>query len=406
MTRIGIVGEQAGETRVSATPVTIEKLAGLGYEVVVERGAGAASAFPDADFERAGAAIVDREDGMASGCRAQGRCADSCRGRASRRRCDAHRPAEPGSPPRRARQPGDPRHHGARARRGAAHLARPVDGRAELDGEHLGLPRRHRGGARVRPLLHRPGHGCRQGASRQGARRRRGRRGTRRDRRRVEPRRDRARDRPASRGRRPGALDRRPVPARRGRRADAVDRRLREGDQRGLRPRCGGALLRAGPRCRHRHHDGAHPRPPGPEALHGGGCRGHARRQRHRRHGRRPGRQRRGVRGGRAGRDGQRRRDPRVHRPRGAPPDAGVPAVRHEPAEPRQAPDPRQGRRARPGLRRRGPALDHRRARRRVDLAAAAGRGVGRTRRRAGRGIRPRRCRRRRRACRRALAAG
>jgi NAD(P) transhydrogenase subunit alpha len=62
MTRIGIVAEQADETRVAATPATVEKLLGLGYEVVVERGAGAASAFPDTAFEAAGAAIVDRDE--------------------------------------------------------------------------------------------------------------------------------------------------------------------------------------------------------------------------------------------------------------------------------------------------------------------------------------------------------
>lgn len=60
--RIGIVAEQADETRVAATPATVEKLLGLGYEVVVERGAGAASAFPDTAFEAAGAAIVDRDE--------------------------------------------------------------------------------------------------------------------------------------------------------------------------------------------------------------------------------------------------------------------------------------------------------------------------------------------------------
>ena len=62
MTRIGIVAEQAGEARVAATPVTVEKLRGLGYDVVVERGAGAASAFPDTAFEQAGAVIVSRGD--------------------------------------------------------------------------------------------------------------------------------------------------------------------------------------------------------------------------------------------------------------------------------------------------------------------------------------------------------
>ena len=60
MARIGIVVEQTGETRVAATPSTVEKLRGLGYTVVVERGAGAESAFPDIAFQDAGATIVDR----------------------------------------------------------------------------------------------------------------------------------------------------------------------------------------------------------------------------------------------------------------------------------------------------------------------------------------------------------
>ena len=41
MARIGIVAEAPGETRVAATPSTVPKLIGLGYEVVVEAGAGA-----------------------------------------------------------------------------------------------------------------------------------------------------------------------------------------------------------------------------------------------------------------------------------------------------------------------------------------------------------------------------
>lgn len=61
MSRIGIVAEQAGENRVAATPLTVGKLRALGYDVVVENGAGEASAFPDGAFEEAGATIVDRE---------------------------------------------------------------------------------------------------------------------------------------------------------------------------------------------------------------------------------------------------------------------------------------------------------------------------------------------------------
>ena len=59
MTRIGIVAEAPGETRVAATPTTVPKLIALGYDVVVEAGAGAGSSFPDAAFARAGATLVD-----------------------------------------------------------------------------------------------------------------------------------------------------------------------------------------------------------------------------------------------------------------------------------------------------------------------------------------------------------
>ena len=66
MTRIGIVAEQEGETRVAATPATTTKLLGLGYEVVVERGAGERSAFPDTAYAEAGATLVDGDEAWAS----------------------------------------------------------------------------------------------------------------------------------------------------------------------------------------------------------------------------------------------------------------------------------------------------------------------------------------------------
>lgn len=66
MTRIGIVAEAPGENRVAATPTTVPKLIGLGYDVVVEAGAGAASSFPDAAYAEAGATIVDDRTAWAS----------------------------------------------------------------------------------------------------------------------------------------------------------------------------------------------------------------------------------------------------------------------------------------------------------------------------------------------------
>jgi NAD(P) transhydrogenase subunit alpha len=57
---IGVLKEaQAGETRVAATPATVEQLLKLGYEVVVESGAGDLSSFSDDAFEEAGATIGD-----------------------------------------------------------------------------------------------------------------------------------------------------------------------------------------------------------------------------------------------------------------------------------------------------------------------------------------------------------
>lgn len=66
MTRIGVVTEQDGETRVAATPQTVGALRGLGYEIVVERGAGAASAYPDHAYVAAGASVVGSDEAWSS----------------------------------------------------------------------------------------------------------------------------------------------------------------------------------------------------------------------------------------------------------------------------------------------------------------------------------------------------
>ncbi|GAA2761175.1 Re/Si-specific NAD(P)(+) transhydrogenase subunit alpha [Streptomyces paradoxus] len=58
--RIGIPAEStAGETRVAATPATVGRLVALGYDVVVEPGAGASSRFSDAAYQEAGAELGD-----------------------------------------------------------------------------------------------------------------------------------------------------------------------------------------------------------------------------------------------------------------------------------------------------------------------------------------------------------
>jgi NAD(P) transhydrogenase subunit alpha len=65
--RIGVVREtKPGETRVAATPKTVEQLRGLGYEVLVESGAGERSSFADEAYTAAGAGIVGTDEAWAA----------------------------------------------------------------------------------------------------------------------------------------------------------------------------------------------------------------------------------------------------------------------------------------------------------------------------------------------------
>ncbi|WP_420254987.1 Re/Si-specific NAD(P)(+) transhydrogenase subunit alpha [Leclercia adecarboxylata] len=61
--RIGVPRERfANETRVAATPKTVEQLLKLGFTVAVESGAGKLASFDDEAFNQAGAEIVDGEN--------------------------------------------------------------------------------------------------------------------------------------------------------------------------------------------------------------------------------------------------------------------------------------------------------------------------------------------------------
>ncbi|NNM47252.1 Re/Si-specific NAD(P)(+) transhydrogenase subunit alpha [Knoellia koreensis] len=65
--RIGVPAEsKPGETRVAATPKTVEQLLALGYDVAVEQGAGAQSAFSDEAYAAAGASVVAGPDAWRS----------------------------------------------------------------------------------------------------------------------------------------------------------------------------------------------------------------------------------------------------------------------------------------------------------------------------------------------------
>jgi NAD(P) transhydrogenase subunit alpha len=66
VTRIGIVAELGRETRVAATPVTVKQLLGLGYEVVVEKGAGESASFRDEAYAEAGALVVGADEAWGS----------------------------------------------------------------------------------------------------------------------------------------------------------------------------------------------------------------------------------------------------------------------------------------------------------------------------------------------------
>ena len=66
--RLAVLKERRpAETRVAATPETVKRLIALGLDVVVETGAGATAAIPDAEFVSAGARIMDGPEAALSG---------------------------------------------------------------------------------------------------------------------------------------------------------------------------------------------------------------------------------------------------------------------------------------------------------------------------------------------------
>lgn len=63
--KIGVPKEiMPGEGRVSSTPETVKKMVDDGAKVYVQRGAGEGSFFPDAEYEAAGAIMVDGEEAV------------------------------------------------------------------------------------------------------------------------------------------------------------------------------------------------------------------------------------------------------------------------------------------------------------------------------------------------------
>lgn len=149
MKRLGIVAELGHETRVAATPVTVKQLLGLGYEVVVEKGAGESASFRDEAYEEAGALIVGADEAWGADVVLRinpptqeeiGRLADGA---------TLIGTLSPGLRPdlveALSERPITALGIGCRA----AHFPCPINGRAQLDGEHRRVPGRDRGGARV-----------------------------------------------------------------------------------------------------------------------------------------------------------------------------------------------------------------------------------------------------------------
>jgi len=65
--KIGVLKEsRQGETRVSITPLVVQNLLKMGFEVNVEAGAGLGAHYSDAVYSEAGAQVLSRADVYAS----------------------------------------------------------------------------------------------------------------------------------------------------------------------------------------------------------------------------------------------------------------------------------------------------------------------------------------------------
>ncbi len=171
---IGIPREsKPGETLVAATAKTVSQLTNLGYDVVVESGAGVHADQPDSAFVEAGVRVGTTEEVWAADVVVKVNAPTD--EEIGRLRAGRHDHLDDGARPR-PRAAGEAPGAG-RDRRSPWTPCRGSRGRSRwtcsvLDGEHRGLPRRGRGRPRVRSVLHRPGDRRGQGPAGQGARRR------------------------------------------------------------------------------------------------------------------------------------------------------------------------------------------------------------------------------------------
>ena len=64
--KLGVVKEKDGESRVAIVPSSLRKLNKIGFDVLVESGAGSSSHHLDSEYEDAGAKITDRQTALDS----------------------------------------------------------------------------------------------------------------------------------------------------------------------------------------------------------------------------------------------------------------------------------------------------------------------------------------------------
>ena len=64
--RLGVLKEPEGERRVSIVPNSVKKLLNLGFEIIVERAAGAQAHHDDSEYEKAGASMSDHSTAISA----------------------------------------------------------------------------------------------------------------------------------------------------------------------------------------------------------------------------------------------------------------------------------------------------------------------------------------------------
>lgn len=140
--RIGVPKERlANETRVAATPKTVEQLLKLGFTVAVESGAGKLASFDDEAFIQAGAEVVDSADVWQSPVILKVNAPEESEIALLNPGTTLVSFIWPAQNPELMEKTGRARRHRDGDGLRAAYFARPVAGRLKFDGKHCGLPR-------------------------------------------------------------------------------------------------------------------------------------------------------------------------------------------------------------------------------------------------------------------------